>query len=163
MRRLVWLIGICVLAFAGCEPNETSRWQTSVNKDPITDATNVYIVRVSDDDNAVLTLRCKDNLSEVIVTQHDIPEENGISTTYRFDSQPPVSAKWDSLHAGGGIGLPDTVIPAVEFARKMMEARKLTIRIEPERADTLTTTFTLDGLTDVLKPQKTHCDWKKLF
>jgi hypothetical protein len=153
------MTAIPLLMLAGCgRPG----WDAFTDKDSMTDATNVFVQKLSEEDGqSSLVIRCMNGSTSVAVINGEkiaADGDDGASLKWRFDQNPPESGVGGTLIGEKGVILP-TDDPAA-LIRRMEAARKLTVEIDGNVEVTLT--FDVTGLADAIRPYKWACNWKDL-
>ena len=152
------------------EPVKPS-WNTSTDKSPIDDSTNVFLSIESDkkisgylkEETPSLYLRCKENHTEVYLafgmqldTNYDSNMNRYTILRLRYDDEPAESTRM-SLSTDGEAVFFRQAIPTI---KKMLQHNKLLVEATPYNRGPQVTTFDLKGLVAVIEPLQSACHWR---
>ena len=149
---------------------EIPTWRSRTEKSPIDDSTNVYlwingnepIHGWIDKKTASLNIRCKENKTEMYINfdmQLSSDYDRGYRSTklrLRYDETPALTRRYGLSTNGEAV----YVNKAISTIRKMLNHETLLVEVTPFQQGSQTTTFDLNGLSDVIGPLQKACHWQ---
>lgn len=149
----------------------SSKWDVSESVSRIDDSKSVTLYLTSDDtfpgkysrgrESATLIVRCLENTTSAYFRfgDHFLADIEGYGRiTYRIDD---AEARTESFrestdHKALGLWRGGQAIP---FIKRMMEGDAMVVRATPYNESSITTTFTIAGLSDAVVPLREACGW----
>jgi hypothetical protein len=143
------LVAVIVGVFA--QAAAASNFELFRSSDKMTDKDRSFIVATDSDSNRRLAFKCmEDGLNVIhIFDKYLMGESTGISVQYRFPPTPaPSPLSWNMLTNHKGAALPMAQVDS--FIRKALTSKTVVLRVVDKDGDTLTSEYSLDGLTEGL-------------
>jgi len=141
----------------------TGKWTISEDKNPIDDSKTVSLYLIADQgkskggENIALVIRCKSNLTELLINWNDYLGLGSTSVITRIGNNPAQNISWNlstnnmaTFFAGSPIA----------FIKVLMNSDKLVAQVTPYNENSVTAIFDIRGLSEAIRPLQTTCGWK---
>ncbi|EEY3892971.1 TPA: type VI secretion protein [Escherichia coli] len=149
------------------DSRDVGNWKVDIQTSLIDDSKNVVIFVNGNDsfkswfeDNITPTLyiACRENKTELSIDWYvHLGLQSEITMTHRIDKQKAINREWYIATNTRAVFYSGDVI---DFIRKLQNGNQLFAQVTPYREDPVSTTFNLNGLSDVIKPLQESCNWK---
>jgi hypothetical protein len=139
-------------------------WLVQTDVSPIDDSKTIYIRRRAYDSylddygrevTPELTLRCKENKTEVMINWNMYLGLNRTNITVRLDDKPAQTKGWTISTDNKASFAPSPI----GFIKSMLDRAKMVVRITPYGSNTKTVEFGVNGLKEEIKPLRNACSW----
>lgn len=166
MKQSFHLIFIICLIFVsgGCSrvlDSSTGKWEVHEDVSPLDDSRIVIMVLSSENEigqtRPQLVVRCMEGETHVFIDYDSILGRPGYDVTVwtRFDQRSAENSRWAVSSSGTAIFSDYGISWALEIA----SARKLFVRVIPERGNRISATFQLKGSAEAMRPLREACGW----
>jgi type VI secretion system VasI family protein len=132
-----------------------SDWVVTESKSPIDDSPSVTMVKIAEDGNQTLVIRCRDDKTDVYITTDDFFVDESISVIVRYDKEK--ATKQNFLLSTSNRGL--FFRHAISNIKTMMKAKKIVIGYNTYGGTLKTVSFKLDGLSEKITSLRKACHW----
>lgn len=145
---------------------ETGNWKVDIKTSPIDDSKNVVISVNGNDSfrssfgnviNPTLYIACRENKTELFIDWDVYLGLSETSMIHRIDKQKAIKREWSISTNTKAVFYDGNVI---DFIRKLQNGNQLFAQITPYGESPVSTTFNLNGLSEVIKPLQESCNWK---
>ena len=141
-----------------------SKWHVREDRSPIDDSVNITMSLASNDKvrsgyknvQPRLFVRCSENKTNVFITWNLYLGLDKTQMLTRFDKQKATTSTWSlstdnkAVFVRGG---------DIDFAKKLIQHKKLLTQITPYNESPVMATFDLSGLGEDIKPLRKACGW----
>jgi type VI secretion system protein VasI len=141
-------------------------WNLRTDRDAITDQLNVFVTGLSanraftaagSDYRGSVVIRCQRNVTSIIILFEDYLVDDSTQVTWRLDSKPARSSRWNVATNRKAVGL-WSGREAIPFLRELVTAKMVRFRIEG-RSNDIDLEFDLTGLPDKVPAVASACGW----
>jgi type VI secretion system protein VasI len=146
---------------------DTGRWQTRRERSKLADTEDVFLLLQSDDqvsnrfgrkDYVEMVVRCMENTTSLYMSWPLFLTTGTMKLEIRFDKRPMQTMWWQSSTDYKAIGLWSGG-SAIPFAKAMIAAEEMVVRLVPHGENPETVTFTVRGLNNSIEPVRKGCKW----
>lgn len=140
-----------------------SKWETDIEVDPLTDK-NIYLATLEADSGPSrfdlkpwLTIRCRDDKTELYIVWVEYLGSRDVSAMYRLDQEPAQTGTWHISTNGRAAFFPRPV----PFLKELIatESTSFVVRITPYREAPATAIFDVSGAAEALADIRKGCNW----
>ena len=140
------------------ESGSESKWEVSVQTDPIDDSKKIFFMLPAENSTAYdkvgLFIRYQNGTSELFVAWDDYLADN-TEVTLRFGENDPYTEHWSKSADSTAVFCKNTV----SFIHKILEYDRLVMRITPYNEGPKTAVFDIRGLKEEISPYSDVLGW----
>lgn len=142
-------------------PSAASKWQTSTDKDPLTDKSVHYAMLKADEgrgrfgDQIDLIIRCKSGQTEAYINWSTFLGSERLSVTSRIDKSPASTSSWGISTDHKASFMPQQVATLKRFEG----ASSFVVSLTPYSESPVTAIFDITGASDAFKDIRRDCKW----
>jgi type VI secretion system protein VasI len=146
-------------------PNGVGDWEVETEVSPIDDSTNVYLyLKASEpvagmfgqDTYPYLTVRCRENDTDLYISWEQFLGSGGTAVLIRFDKEKARETRWGTSTDGKAVFSPNPIA----HIKEMLEHDQLIVRTTPFSESPVTASFNIRGLASVIGQLQAACHWK---
>jgi len=160
MTRLLFLAALAATAL----PAEAEPWRLRTEVSEIDDSTNVFISTGAEEPSAgrygdavqpVLTVRCMENETDVIIDWAMYITIDEVDVLTRLNKTPATTRSWLMSTNREATFAPNPI----KFINEMTKHYRLLAKVTPYGENAVTTSFTIAGLETYLPALRKACHW----
>ncbi|EAN0852604.1 type VI secretion protein [Salmonella enterica] len=145
---------------------DVGKWQTSTETSPVDDSKNIYLSLSAEQtistglDHGVtpqIWITCREKKTNLYIDWSTFLGTEETEVLYRLGKNKAKVANWDMSTDNKAVFYRGNV---VSFIKTLMQTNTMFVRVVPYGESPVSTSFTITGLKDAIKPLQQACGWK---